>query len=94
MCSSDLKAIAIALDYASTLFVGVPASVEEFERDEYNGRQTWVITLGFPIRESEAQRNARLMTFYRPPALEYKKIYIDQSTGEVLAMKIRELAAQ
>lgn len=94
----DVKtAIRIAKDHAKELFVDAPVSVEEFEHETYNNRPAWVITLGVPTRPSSAPGVSfpgavgplsRLMT----PSSEYKRFFVDEESGEILAMKIREFA--
>ncbi len=94
----DIKtAINIAKDYAKELFVNAPASVEEFEREDYSGRPAWVITLGVPARADSVPRDpypgaVSPLSRFMPPSLEYKRIFIAEDNGEVLAMKIREFA--
>lgn len=85
----DLKqAIKIAKEHGQDLFEGAAVSVEEFEREIYRGKEAWVITLALPRRADSVNPLSRLSL----GSLEYKKFYIDLETGEMLGMKIRELA--
>jgi hypothetical protein len=65
--------------------------LEEIERDLYKGRDVWDITLSFrrdplPLANPFAQ--------FRPDELDYKRFLIDAESGELVAMKLRELASQ
>ncbi|MCL4844246.1 MAG: hypothetical protein KJZ79_20505 [Bryobacteraceae bacterium] len=84
-------AIRIAKEHAADLLGEAPLSVAEFEREEYNGHPAWVITLGFSIPQSPL---ASAMNQFQRPALEYRRFFVDEANGKVLAMKIREFAFQ
>jgi hypothetical protein len=58
-------------------------TLEEVERDQHQGREVWSITLGFP---------PKFVGF--SVMSQYKRFLIDAETGELLAMKLRELASQ
>lgn len=83
------KAVSIAQASANEMLGRGNTSVEEIEREDYQGRDVWSITLGYPASP-----------FAVPPALApvvgerliYKKFLIDSMTGEMLAMKLREVA--
>ena len=64
--------------------LGQEGSLEEIEREGFKGRDTWSITLGFPPR----------FTPFSGIAKEYKRFLIDAETGELMAMKLRELASR
>ena len=94
----DVKtAIQIAKDHAKDLFDGASVGVEEFERESYDGRPVWVITLSLPKRQAADSADAppgalgplsRLMN----PSTEFKRFFVDEESGKILAMKIREFA--
>lgn len=79
------RALALADQFPDNRFAQLwrNAQVEEVEsaHDTRRKKQVWLITLSVP----------------RPPALgplqrDYKTFTVDRETGEVLAMKIREIA--
>lgn len=84
-------AIRIAKEQAAELLGEPPLNVAEFEREEYNGQTAWVITLAFSTPQSPL---ASAMSQFQKPALEYRRFFVDENTGELLAMKIREFAFQ
>ena len=58
-------------------------TLEEVERAQHQGREVWSITLGFPP------------TFVGfSITSQYKRFLIDTETGELLAMRIRELSSR
>ncbi len=65
-------------------------NLEEIERESYNGREVWSITLSFPRNLDHLGPMARLAA----DALQYKRFLIDIETGELVAIKIRELASR
>jgi hypothetical protein len=58
--------------------------LEEVEVGDFRGKQVWQITLSMPRAFSPAD-----MLHLRR---DYKAFMVDRETGEVLSMKIRELA--
>jgi hypothetical protein len=84
------QAVQIAKESAAELLGQVPAksSLEEIERDSYKGRDVWWITLGLPRDPGRLQSLAALAA----GPLEYKRFLIDAETGELIAMKLREVA--
>lgn len=84
-------AISIAKKQAADLLGEAPLSVAEFEREAYNGQPAWVITLAFSAPQGPL---ASAMSQFQKPALEYRRFFVDENTGELLAMKIREFAFQ
>ena len=63
---------------------------EEIERDEYKGQEVWSITLSV-ARKLESL--PALSRFSADP-IQYKRFLIDVETGQLLAMKLREVATQ
>lgn len=59
--------------------------LEEVESDEYNGRPVWFVTLSFRGWSQGLEALVRDRV--------YKRFIVDKESGEVLAMKIRELAS-
>lgn len=58
------------------------ASLEEIERESYQGHEVWSITLNVPRSPA---------AFFRA---QYKRFLIDADTGELVAMKLREPVVQ
>ena len=86
----DVKqAILNAKAKAGELLDQTSSNVEEIERESYNGRDTWSITLSFPPSVALPKRLAQL-----PDLRQYKRFLIDVETGDLRAMKIREVASQ
>jgi len=85
----ELKAaVESAKAYARDVLGAAEPSLEEIERENYKGREVWRITLGV----KEPGIRTFVPQFERQPK-EYKSFLVDGETGEVLAMKIRELTA-
>lgn len=83
------KAVSIAKDKAMEVFqTSGPWRLEEVEREVYNKRDVWALTLSFP---REVHHMNDLAKMWGDP-LQYKRFYIDVASGDVLAIKIRELA--
>jgi len=78
-----------AVAYAREVLGGDDFTLEEVERDRYKDKDVWCITLGFPKRRPVPSELARV--FANLPR-EYKTFFINADDGEVVAMKIRELA--
>jgi hypothetical protein len=87
----DVKqAIQIAKEKAADVLSQAASNVEEIERESYKGRDVWSITLSVP-------RDPRPLGPLAPfsiDRLQYKRFLIDDETGELLAMKLREVASQ
>jgi hypothetical protein len=66
------------------------SNLEEIEKDSYRGREVWSITLSLPRDMTQLQGLAVL----RADPLQYKRFLIDVETGELVAMKVREVASQ
>ncbi len=84
------QAVVAAKHHAAAMLEQHRSNVEEIERDSYKGHDVWTITLSFP-------RNLDFISptlqFAADP-LQYKKFLIDFETGELVAIKLRELASQ
>lgn len=86
----DVKqAIQIAKNKAAEILGGA-SSVEEIERDIYKGHDVWSITLGV---SRDLAPLAPVARFAIDP-VQYKLFLIDAETGELLAMKLREVASR
>jgi hypothetical protein len=87
----DVKqAVQIAKERAADMLNQAPSNLEEIERDSYKGREVWSITLSMP-------RNMNQLTVlaqFSSDPLQYKRFLIDVETGELLAMKLREVASR
>jgi hypothetical protein len=87
----DVKqAIQIARAGAADLLNQAPSSPEEIERDSYKDRDVWSITLSLPRDLNQLPPFARLTA----TPLQYKRFLIDVETGELVAVKLREVASQ
>ena len=67
-------------------------NLEEIELETYKDREVWNITLSFP-RYSNGGRPSELAALVTDP-LQYKRFLIDAETGDLVAVKLRELAAR
>jgi len=83
------QAIQVAKAKAAEMLSQATSNVEEIERESYKGRDTWSITLSFPL---DVPHLANGLGFVGP--LQYKRFLVDVETGELMAMKIREFASQ
>ena len=83
------EAITIAKSKAAEMLSQGSLSLEELEREVYNGRDVWSITLSYPRDLGAAAYISRAAD-----PLQYKRFLIDVETGDLLAMKIREFASQ
>ncbi len=68
--------------------VGVDGSLEEIQRETYQGHDAWSITLGVPRNLEQLPPFSRLSA----NPVQYKIFLIDAETGEMLAMKLHALA--
>jgi hypothetical protein len=80
------QAVQIAKQKAAEVLNGLPLRLEELERDSYKGRDVWSLTLSFA---REVQHPMQLF-----PESLYKRFLIDAETGELVAIKIREVTSQ
>ena len=86
----DVKqAIQIAKEKAAEMLNQARSNLEEIERDSYRGREVWSITLSLPRDMTQLKGLAVL----RADPLHYKRFLIDVETGELVAMKVREVAS-
>ena len=84
------EAVAKAIEFARSILDPLRASelrLEEVEKTKVNGEDTWSITLSMP-RPGLLPFTAVLGNVPR----EYKTFTVNSQTGQVLSMKIRELA--
>jgi hypothetical protein len=84
------QAVQVAKEKAAEMLSQGPSSLEEIERESYKGRDVWSITLSFPRDLTALPAITKLTT----DALQYKRFLVDVQTGELLAMKLREVASR
>jgi len=85
------KAVQIAQEQARQVLGELHTNLEEIERETHNGREVWSITLSFPRQLSPLDQLSPLARF-SADTLKYKRFLIDIESGELVAIKIRELA--
>jgi hypothetical protein len=83
-------AVALAKAKAAEILDAKSASLEEIEREVYKDRDVWSITLGVPRDISQLSTFAQLSA----DLVQYQRFLIDAENGELLAMRIRELASR
>ena len=83
-------AVEIAKQRAADMLGQGEFNLEEIERESYKGRDVWNITLSFPRDLKQVSPIGRLGA----DPLQYKRFLIDVETGELVAMKLRELASR
>ncbi len=76
---------AAAVDVLSTGVI----NVEEIEREIYKDRDVWSITLSVP-RKTEKLNMLNMAT----NTFDYKRFLIDAETGDLAAVRIREVASR
>jgi hypothetical protein len=87
----DVKqAIQIAKEKAADMLSQTASGVEEIERDTYHDREVWSITLSVLRDPRQLGPLAQLSDVL----VQYKRFLIDVETGELLAMKLREVASR
>jgi len=87
----DVKqAVEIAKVKAREMLTGGPYNLEEIERESYRDRDVWSITISFPRDLHQVPSVARLGA----DPMQYKRFLIDVETGELVAMKLREVASR
>jgi hypothetical protein len=84
------QAVQIAKQKAVEMLNETQTNLEEIERELYKGSEVWSITLSLP---RDMSRIAPLAQLGADP-LQYKRFLIDVETGEMVAMKLREVASQ
>ena len=83
----DVKqAVQIAKAKAAEMLEEGSSNLEEIERDMYKGRDVWSITLSLPRKQ--------ITLAHLADPVQYKRFLIDAETGELVAMKLREVAPQ
>ncbi len=82
----DVKnAVQIARSHAAEMLgADHPFSLEEIELDTYKDREVWSITLGYP-------KDPQLLANVFGASLQYKRFLIDSQTGDLVAIKLREV---
>ena len=83
------QAITVAKEKATDYYAGLTPELEEIERGEFQGQESWSITLSFP--ETEPTNSIAAIVGRRNR--RYKRFVIAAETGEFLAMQIRSVAA-
>ena len=87
----DVKqAVQVAKAKAAEMLNQGSSNLEEIEREIYKGRDVWSITLSIPRDIEQIPGFARLSA----DPLQYKRFLIDSETGDLLAMKLREVASR
>ncbi len=84
------QAVQIARKEAMGLFSQPSSNLEEIERDSYKAREVWSITLS--LRRNVTEQSP--LTLLSAAPLQYTRFLIDVETGELVAVKLRELASQ
>jgi len=82
------QAVLIAKEKAADMLSPSSSNLEEIERDSYKDREVWSITLSLPRDVTQLAPLARLSAV----PLQYKRFLIDVESGELVAMKLREVA--
>lgn len=85
------QAVQIAKEKAADMLDQDSFNLEEIERDSYKGREVWSVTLSLP-RYVKPQSNVFAGLSVDP--LQYKRFLIDVESGELVAMKLREVASR
>jgi hypothetical protein len=86
------NAVQIAKQQAAGMLDQGSTSLEEIEREVYKDREVWSITLGFP--RNPLYQAVSPMLRVGMDAMQYKRFLIDVETGELIAIKLREIAFQ
>ena len=84
------QAVQIAKARAVEMLNQDSSNLEEIERDSYKDREVWSITLSLPRDFKQLAPFAQLSA----DPLQYKRFLIDVETGELVAMKLREVASR
>jgi hypothetical protein len=84
------QAVQIAKARAAEMLNQASSNLEEIERDSYKDREVWSITLSLPRDVTQLAPFAQLSA----DPLQYKRFLIDVETGELVAMKLREVASR
>ena len=84
------QAVQIAKAKAAEMLNQGSSNLEEIERDSYKDREVWSVTLSLPRDVTMLAPFAQLSA----DPLQYKRFLIDVETGELVAMKLREVASR
>jgi hypothetical protein len=84
------QAVEIAKEKAADMLNQTSTNLEEIERESYKDREVWSITLSLPRNLKQLAPFAALSA----DPLQYKRFLIDVDTGELVAMKLREVASR
>jgi hypothetical protein len=90
------EAFAKAVEFARQMIGDLPFSLEEIDRGEYKGTPVWELTLGYPAPEEPARPGTlaelgrQYAALLAPTTTAYKRFFVDQHTGEIISMKLRE----
>lgn len=87
------QAVQIAKQKAVELLNQNALGLEEIERGSYRDHEVWSITLSLPRDPTQLAPLAQLAQLSADP-LQYKRFLIDVSSGELIAMKLREVSLQ
>jgi hypothetical protein len=85
------QAVQLAKEKAVEMLGQGPFNLEEIEQDSYKNREVWSITLSLP-RSPDSMSKLSMLSYFDP--LQYKRFLIDAETGDLLAMRLREVAKQ
>jgi hypothetical protein len=85
------QAVQLAMGKAYEMLGAEPWSLEELERESYRDHEVWSITLGHPRDADRLAALGQLGSIIHG-SIEYKRFLIDVETGDLLAMKLREVA--
>lgn len=88
------QAVHLAREIAIDMLSQLPNNLEEIEREKYQGREIWNITLSFPKKPEELAPLSAFASLGRPPDMNYKRVLVDAETGEFVAIKMREPASR
>ena len=83
------RAVEIAKEKAAEMLGKSALNLEELEREPYRDRDVWAVTLSFQPFDPLAP-----ITRIVVPPLEYKRFLIDTESGDLIAMKLREVASR
>jgi hypothetical protein len=84
------QAVQVAKDRAADMLNQALSNLEEIERESYKDREVWSITLSLPRDITQLAPFAQLAA----DPLQYKRFLIDVETGELVAIKLREVASR
>ena len=88
-------AVGMAIEFAQSVLGSsrtVDLRLEEVESIKVNGDDAWSITLSMPEPQTVSNLSTQLAAAFGKGPREYKTFTVNAATGQVLSMKIRELA--